>query len=382
MQKQKWWFRQWFFLLTWGVIWAWFFAMPRTIDSAWAVSSILIITWVGILVTIMHLILAEVSLSLPWHKTFVWMARSLFPPMLAQATLYINIINNIIGIIAYILLWWMFLQTLAWYLWLHLDVIRWTCMYVCVMGYFGIVSIKTLNKRDNVIVTILLLSIGIIIVAWLTYGSWELSSISTFHNNFRVYGIALFALSCVNAIPLLYHTTGWSAIQTRNVIIASWCSTTLIAITFALAIISLSRYVVSDNGIHGLALSWYSFLAVLWSIAWIAAIFSSHVPILENTQEVCMRDLKMSKLATWIWLTLLPFIIILYVDIGLLDLLWTAWSLLWGMLFLLACLLNIYLHRTQQKVRIIPMIGSDQTWSRILVIVCALWVLYQIASFY
>ncbi len=382
MQKQKWWFRQWFFLLTWGVIWAWFFAMPRTVDTAWAVSSILIITGVGILVTIMHLILAEVSLSLPWHKTFVWMARSLFPETLAKATLYINIIYNIIGIIAYMILWWMFLQTLMGYIWIHLDIVRWTCAYFIIMWFFGIVSLKTLNQRDNIIVTVLLATVGIIIIAGLLYWSWDISNVGSFHNNFRVYGIALFALSCVNAIPLLYHSTWWSAIQTRNVIISSWCATTLIAITFSLAIISLSKYIVSDNGIHGLSLSWYSFLAILGSIAWIAAIFSSHVPVLENTQEIFMRDLNISKLATRMVVTIVPFLIILYIDIGLLDLLWTAWSLLGWLLFFLVCLLNIYLHRTQQKVRIIPMIWSDQIWSWILAILCAIWILYQILSFY
>lgn len=381
IQKQNW-FRQWFFLLTWWVVWAWFFAMPQTVNSAGIVSSIMIIAWVGIVVTIMHLILAEVSLSLPGHKTFVGMAKSLFPPRLAQATQHMNTLNNLIWIIAYIILGWSFLHTLFSYVGVHIDIVWRTFIYFCIMGYCGLISIKTLNKWDNIIVVILLLTVGIIILSALLFGSIDTIEVGTFSQNFSVYGISLFALSCINAIPLLYHSTGNSAIKMRNVILASWGTTTLIAILFSISIIALSKYWVTESAISWLSLSWYNVLAILWSLAWIAAIFSSHVPVLENTQEIFIRDLWYSKLKTRIITTMIPFLIILYLDVGLVELLWTAWSLLWWILFFFVCLLNIYLHRTQQKVRIIPMISYDQTWSLILALVCAIGILYQVLTFY
>lgn len=383
MQKQKkWWFWNGFFLLTWWVIWAWFFTLPLAIHSAWIISSIFIICGVWILVTIMHLILWEISLSLPGHKTFVWMARSLFPHRLAQATQYINIINNMIWIIAYIILWWSFLQILLWLCHITIHPIRSMFIYVVIVWYFWAISIKALNKRDAIIVIVLLAWIWLII-----WGSWIIwwnvfSPTSSFLQNFKVYWITLFALSSINAIPLLYHTTWSSAIKMREVIISSWFTVTIIAILFSLAIISITWNNISSDSIYWLFNSWYNILAFIWCIVWLTAMISSHIPILEHLKEVFSRDISLSPLASRIVVTLLPFIIILYFDIWIVSLLGIAWSLLGWILFILVCLLNIYLHTSQQKVTIIPMIKFDYMWSRILCVLCSLWVLYQILSFY
>lgn len=383
MQKQKsWWFWQWFFLLTWGVIWAWFFTLPQAVNEAWITSSILIMCCVWILVTIMHLILWEVSLSLPGHKTFVWMSRSLFPHWLSQATQYINIINNMIWIIAYIMLWWAFIQIILWLFHIDIHPVRGMFIYFAIIWYFWVITTKSLNKRDTFIVIILLSGIWIILwSSWILW--WDIYSPTTsFFNNFKVYGITLFALSSINAIPLLYHTTWSSAIKMREVILTSWFTVTIVAILFSVAIISISGNQISDDSIHGLFTSWYKILAFIWSLVWLTAMISSHIPLLEHLNEVFSRDVSMSPLATWMTVTLLPFIIILYFDIGLVSLLGIAWSLLGWLLFILVCLLNIYLHTSHEKVTIIPMIKYDYIWSWILLILCSLWVLYQILSFY
>ncbi len=383
MQKQKTlWFWNGYFLLTWWVIWAGFFALPYTVYNAWLTSSIIIIILVWLLVTIMHLILWEICLSLPGHKTFVWMARRLFPHWLAQVALYVNTINNIIWIIAYILLWWTFLHTILLYFWV--DINTWWLMfgYVCVVWYFWITSMKQLSKRDSAIVILLFVAIGWIILSWtLRWDMWP-ATIWGFSENFRVYGITLFALSSINAIPLLYHSTWSSAIKMRKVIITSWMTVTLIALFFSLAIISLSSIHMSEDGIHWLTKAWFPFLGLIWSIAWLCAIFSSHIPVLEHLQEVFTRDIKRNKTITWSFVTLLPFIFILYFDIGIVELLWAAGSMLGWILFILACLLNIYLHHTQQKVRIIPLIKNDQLRSWILCVLCSIGVLYQILALY
>lgn len=383
MQKQKpGWFWQGFFLLTWGVIWAWFFTLPHAVNHAWIVSSILIMCGVWILVTIMHLILWEVSLSLPWHKTFVWMARSLFPHWLAQATQYINITNSIIWIIAYIILGWWFFQIILSLLHINIHPVWTMFMYVIIIWYFWIISLKTLNKRDMIIVTILLTGIWIIIWnSWIIW--WDIySPTSSFLSNFKVYGISLFALSSINAIPLLYHSTWSSAIKMRQVILTSGFTVTILAILFALSIISMSWWYISQDSIHWLFHAWYKILALIWCIVWLMAMMWCNIPLMEHLKEVFTRDVWFSRLWSWTTITLLPFVIILYFDIWLVSLLWIAWSLLWWLLFILVCLLNIYLHTSHEKITIIPMLKHDYIWSRILLILCSLWVLYQILSFY
>ena len=243
-------------------------------------------------------------------------------------------------------------------------------------------STKSLNRWDSAIVTTLLISMWCIMISSSIYWWAELTNGLGFMQHFRVYGIALFALSNINAIPILYHATWWSAIQTRNVIISSGFTVTIIAILFSLAIISLTGPLTSENSIGGLIESGYYILWVLGSIVWLTAIISSHIPVIEHLQEIYKRDWQINRLLRWILIVICPFLIILYFDINLIELLWIAGSLLWWLLFIFVCLLNIYLHRTNQKIKIIPMIENDIMRSRILCILCGIWVLYQILTFY
>jgi amino acid permease len=380
--QNKSWFRPWFLLLTGWVIGAWFFAIPRTMYEAGIIPAITIIICVWCIVTLMHLILWEVALSLPGHKTFIWIANALFPRRLARATSSISILNNFIWILAYILLWWSFLHILVQYIGFSLDP-RWTtALYVIILWSFALLSTKALNKRDSSIVIVLLVCMWIIMIVSTWIGNDIVSSISETWSLFKVYGITLFALSSINTIPILYHTTGSSAVKMRNVIIASGFAVTCIAIFFWLAVISMSGWNTSENSISWLAQAWITGLWVIGSILWLAAIISSHIPTMEHLEEIFSRDWKYNNTITRVCVALLPFIIILYFNISLLQLLSVAGSLLGWLLFILVCLLNIYLHRSSQKVKVVSLIENDQFWSRCILVLCALWVLYQILSFY
>jgi len=380
--KEQWSFWTWFLMLTWWVIGAWFFALPQTVYDAGVVTSIMIISVTGILVTIMHLILAEVSLSIPWHKTFVWIARSLFPYRLWRTTAIISVLNNMIWIIAYIILGWSFFSMILQLFHIQIPEIITSFIYVAFIWVGAMVSVKTLNKRDSIIVIMLLVCIWIILLTANFIWYQPFSYTSTITHNFKVYWLALFALSNINAIPILYHSTWGSAIKTREVIIRSWFTVTLIAILFSLAIIVLTGPMISSNSITWLLNAGYPFLWLIWCIMWLTAIISSHIPVIEHLHEIYKRDWKLNTMMSRILLVMVPFIIILYFNIQLGELLSITWSLLWWSLFMFVCLLNIYLHNTKQKIKIIPMIQYDITRSRILLIVCSIWILYQILTFY
>ncbi len=382
MHSKQSWFRSGFLLLSGWVIWAGFFAIPRTMYEAGLVPSIIIICCVGFFVTLMHLILWEVSLSLPGHKTFIGITRALFPRWLARATSTISIISNFIGVIAYILLWGSFLHILIDYIGFTINPWWTTALYVFILWSFALLSTKALNKWDSTIVVVLLICMGIIMLVSTVVGNDIVSSISGSWHLFRVYGIALFSLSSMNTIPVLYHTTGSSADKMRNVIISSWFTVTTIAVLFGLAVISISGWSTSPDWISGLAQAWITGLGVLGSVLGLASIISSHIPTMEHLWEIFPRDGKFNTTITWISIALLPFIFILYFDVTLLELLSVTGSLLGWLLFILVCLLNIYLHRSNQKVKIVSLIDHDQFWSRVILVVCSLWVLYQILSFY
>ncbi len=331
---------------------------------------------------ILHLILAEVSLSLPWHKTFVWLGRVLFPHWLAQATSAITVINFFIGILAYSILWGWFLHQLFSDIGIHIDILRTVTIYTIIISYFTRKGLKKSHKRDAWIVIAWLICISSIILIWINIG-WDISVLqSDWSQGFSLYGIALFAMSSIGMIPMLYEITGRSAITMRSVIITSGAVVTLCCIGFGLAVISISSLQTSTDSIQWLYLTWGKFLGFIWSILGCCAITSCHIPMANHLKEIFSRDQKMPILLSRRTITVLPFLIYLYFDPSIIKVLSVTWWLLWGTLTILVALMNIRLHSTKEKVKIIPMISYDQIRSRILIVVCGVGVLYNIFALY
>lgn len=382
MLKHNTWFWKWLFMLIWGVIWAGFFSLPRIIADAWVIPGIVIIVSVWALVIVLHLILAEVSLSLPWHKTFVGMANELFPPRMARFTSIITIINFFIGILAYNILGGTFLHTLLADIGRQVDVARLVLLYALIMGTLNRYSLSSKIKRNMLILWLFFICISIVTI----YALWVGGDITTFasqpQNWFYAYGVWLFAMSSISTIPLLYHATWKSAVQIRNII---WCAGFIVVmcvLAFSLSTISISWQHTTGDAIQGLYIYWGKILGLVGSIIWLTAITWCYVPVSSHLKEILYHDEKLSKVLSWVTIIILPLLIYLYFDPTIVKVLWIAGSFLWWLLTIMVAFLNIHLHRTKQKVKIIPMIQYDQIWSRVLVVVCWAWVLYQIVSMY
>jgi amino acid permease len=370
------------FMLVGSTLGAWFFGLPYALTHAGVIPAIFFILGVGIIVILLHLILAEVSLSLPGHKTFVGMWRALFPHHLAQVTSVASIVNFFIGTLAYIILGWWFLSTLLGAIWIHLHTVWFVLIYTVIIGIWSWRSLQSISKRDNLIVVVLILWI-IAIILWAILVWWDISSIPTSRqNSFPLYGISLFALTCINAVPLLYESTGKDANKVRSVIVSSGVIVTLLALGFAMAVASLSGVNTSQDATHGLYAFGWSVFGLIGSIVGLTAIVTSHLPVAEHLKLIFIQDWKLQPLMARCIITIFPCLIYLYFDPSIMQVLGISGSLLGGILFILVALMNIRLHSTQQKVDIINMLDNDLVLSYILLILCGIWVLYQIITLY
>lgn len=368
-----------FITLTGSVIGAWFFALPYIIGQTWIIASIAILLSIGIMIMILHLILAEVSLSLPGHKTFVWLGRALLPHWLAQATSYIIIIHFFIWLLAYTILWGTFLQTLLADVGISVGHIRTVLIYTIVMSIFTWQWLKQSRKGWVIITCIWLICIWLIILAWLNFWNSQLPDpIVLWNNVFTLYGIALFAMSSIGTIPLLYEITGNSAITMRSVIITSWAFVTICCILFWIAILSISWDLTTTDGIQWLYLSWGKYIGFIGSILWCCAIISCHIPMASHLKEIFSRDQKIPALLSWEIITLFPILFYLYFEPSIIKIISSTWGILGWLLIVIVSIMNIRLHSTKQKVKIIPMISHDQIRSRLLFLIAGVGVLYHI----
>ncbi|MEI7478361.1 MAG: hypothetical protein WCJ81_07995 [bacterium] len=83
-----------------------------------------------------------------------------------------------------------------------------------------------------------------------------------------------------------------------------------------------------------------------------------------------------------LFIVVAPLLVYLYFDPSIIRVMSIGGSLLGGLLIIFVALMNIYLHKTNQKITIKPMIPHDMFWSWILIFVCSVGVLYQIMTLY
>ncbi len=373
--------------LTWSVIGAWFFALPYTMLHVGIIPSIGIIIWVGILVVIMHLLLAEVSLALPGNTSIVAMWNKLFPRWLSQINAGVSISNFVLGILIYVMLSGAFIQILAQSLWLHLHQARGTLLYTIIIAVITLKWFSTSTRIDKIIVTTLL--VWFLLIGVYALGQWgnfvDISS-DIMANGLQntsprmLYSICILSFLSVGAIPLLNHITHHRPERTASIITGSGMIVITAAILFSLAVISLSGTGTTDDVAHGLFTSHGRFLGWLASIIGLCAIISSHIPVMDHLMDILVSDGHTNRIRAWRALISLPILIYLYFNLSFLTLLGVVGGILSGISAMLVCLLNIRLHTTKQKLHIMRVLENDQIRSRVVFVTCGVGVLYHIVT--
>lgn len=367
--------------LTWGVIGAGFFALPQAMLRVGIIPAIIIMTLVGILVVIMHLLLAEVSLSLPGHATIVGMGRQLFPRWLARMSAAVSIGNFFLGILIYVVISWAFIQTLVGSFGLAINHVRATTIYVVVIAASTLWGFKSSTRIDKVIVCTLLGVFLMIALYALGRGDMIPQTSQLMPLSPRMlYSICLLSFLGVSAVPLLNHITKHRPEQTASIITSSGMLVTVTAILFSLAIISLSGNGTTDDVARGLLHTHGPILWAIASITGLCAILSSHIPVMNHLTEIFVGDGHTTRIRARRALVALPFLIYLYFDPSFITLLGVVGGLLSGLMAMLVCLMNIRLHTTKQKLHIIRVLPNDQMRSRIVFVVCGVGVLYHILT--
>jgi amino acid permease len=361
-----------------SVIGAWFFWLPHIVREVWIIPSILIISAVGILAVIVHLLLAEVSLSLPGNKNIIELGDALFPKNLATIHTRVAIFQFFFGILIYVILAWWFIQTLGNTIGLHIHHARATCIYVIIIWGMSLSKFQTSLTIDKVIVGVLISSILLLAMGALWQWNYILMNLSHTSSPRLLYSVALLSFIGINAVPLLHTFTGNDVKRTSSIISSSGMLVTSLAIIFTLAVVSLSGPNTTADVTHGLLTTQGAARAGIASIMWLAAIISSHIPVMEHLLDIFVSDAHTSRInGRWI-LTLLPLLIYLYFDLDFITLLGNVGGILSGLLAMLVCLLNIRLHTTKQKVHTISMLPYDQVWSWVVFCICGIGVLYTI----
>lgn len=374
-QKKQ--FQTWFFMLVSGIIWAWFLTLPKAVLHTWVIPSVAVIIWLGIFSIIFHLIIAEISLSLPWEKTLLWFTKKVFPKRLATIISLIMIAYFVFCFIAYIEIGGGFISLLMQTIWIHISYVWWWLIFIATITFL---LIKKWNFDINKILTItLLICIIAIILRWF-WGQTDITAISgDISNRHQLYGIALLAMNWMVAIPLLYNKTGRSAITMRSVILSAWMVVTLLCLFFSLSALTMSWVNTTDNAIYGIIQNKPAW-AIIWGILWTIAMINCYYMVSKHIQEIWEQDLRIKNKQFLFIAVLLPFLSYLYFNPNLLQMLWTAGGFLWSILIIAVSSINLLLYKTNQKVKILSIINYDKSWSRILILLGAIWIIWGILA--
>lgn len=384
IQDKNRWFWWWFLMLLGWIIWAWFFTLPKAIMSVGVVPWVIILIVLAITMIVFHLILAEIALSLPGEKTLIWIAKSALPKWLSTLTIIAIFAYFLMALIAYVALAWSFLHILIQQvlledvlsLSLYIHPIRYNVIFVVFMSFLQRNRTEKKNnlRKHLVFVTI---ACAFIVIAW-GWTTW--GNITSFSTNrwerYKMYGVALLAMNGMVVIPILYKTTGKSAIQMRAAILNAGFVVAILCLFFALAVLSLSWENTSTNTIlwlFGISKLW----GAIWALLGVFAISSCYSSVATHIQEVGKKDINIASIDSYLLVMLVPFLLYLYFTPDILNMVGIIWWFIWSSLIILLLLINIRLHKTGQKVKIMSMIDHDEKRSRALIVLCIIGIIWQ-----
>lgn len=378
-QKQKKWFRQWFFMLVGGILGAWFLTLPKAVLDVWIVPGVVIITALGIVMILFHLIIAEISLSLPTEKTLFGIIHTTLPKPIAYSASILLIIYFFLCFIAYISLGSWFLSLLLHELHMYINPAWSSLLFVWVVWYLQRRKTKQLHETNTVIWLFLLAAIGAILLAGLFWENNITTAVTDRDNWHNAYGIAFLAMNGMITIPMLYKATERSAIHMRSVILTSGFVVTLVCLFFCLAVLAISWANTTFDSIHGIA-AVRPILGIIGSMVWLFAMISCYTSIGVHVQEILQNDFSLPATDSLLLTILIPFIFFLYFNPNILNMLGIAWGIIGSLLIILIVCVNILLHITWQKMKIVDMLKGDQIRSRILIWMCIIGIIAQIIA--
>ena len=286
------------------------FGVPFAVSKSGFFVGLLYILGVGLMLLIIHYFYSDVVLNTKHKHRLVGYAREHLGSRAEKFTWFSSILGIMGGIIAYFIIGGEFLYNLLSSS-LGGDVFDYQVAFFLIASFAVLMGLRVVSFIEVGMTALLLVVMAIIFV----YGipRVELGNLLTFDHRdlFLPYGVVLFALGGMNAIPEIRDVLKRYSRDLRLVITISTSLVIILTIIFTYVVVGNTGAGTSSEAISGLAAVWGNWILYFGSLFGFLAIATSVLIVMTNLKECFIYDLKVGKYLSWFLVCFVPFIVFL-----------------------------------------------------------------------
>ncbi|MDD4995563.1 MAG: aromatic amino acid transport family protein [Patescibacteria group bacterium] len=292
------------------IIGAGIFGVPYVVSRVGFGIGIAYLTVIGAGLLATHLFYADVVVNLREKHRLIG-AASVYLGRWGKRAAYFSVILGMVGsLVAYIIIGGSFMHAIF-------GGLFGGTVFQYQIVFFALIALATfyglrLVSAVEIFMTALLVAVMAIILG---YGAphIDLINLSTFNPIyfFLPYGVILFALSGLDAIPEIRDVLKGHVGNLRLVIVISTLIPLILVMAFTMVVVGVTGDATSPDAILGLAGQWGDWIKYVGAIFGFLAIATSVMVVMVNFKESLTFDLKMNKYLAWFTVSIVPLIVFL-----------------------------------------------------------------------
>ncbi len=289
-----------------------FFGVPYVIDKAGVFTGIFYFLFLGIIVTLVHLMYGDVVLRTKEKHRFVGFVEKYLGKKFKNFAIITSTLGFWSAITAYIIIGGEFLFFLLSPIFGGNHLLYQIVFFIvlAILVYFGI---RLVTKAETFLTALLVLLILILIGFALPHANFARATLFDLKNVFLPYGIILFALSGAPAIPEICEILkGASQKRIQASIVLGTITAVLLTAIFAFAVIGVTtENIVNHSSIKILSTALGDWVILIGSAIGLLAIATSFLVLGVNLKEQFIYDLHKNKILSFFLAVCIPFLIFL-----------------------------------------------------------------------
>ncbi len=352
------------------------FGVPYIMAQAGPIAGMFWIVVLGFLLTITHLLHGEFSLRSSDDLRFVGIARKYLSRQWGIFAGVLTIVGYYGALLAYIILGGTFLNTLLGPVWGDQLAIA-TLIYFVGTGLILLDGIQFLKKIELPLTLGLLFAlvgVSVYLLQW-----FDVSTLPAVRpqNVLLPYGVVLFSLSAISAIPTIEDILGKNKHELKRVIITSGVISAFVVLLFGLAIVGVTGTETAQDAISGLSASLGNGIIYLGAIIGFLAVITSHLVIAHHLKEIYHFDYKFPKMISWGLAVILPYIIFLLARVEFIAVIGFIGAVIGGITGNLVGYISLKSHTVKTRE---PeyCLKYDRFWAMLVMIIFSLGIVYQL----
>lgn len=284
------------------------FGLPYVASKSGFVFTFALIIILGVITLIVNLMYGEVTLRTKKKSNIAGYAGKYLGKNGKKIATLINLFSLYSAMLAYIIVGGIFLNLLFSAYFGGNEFVYGAVMFLLISAgiYLGL---KLIGLIEFLMSALLLLTMILIITRGIPFVSIDNLLSYDFSQSFFSFGVVLFALGALSAIPELEQVIIKKQERIKSAIIAGTAIPAVAYLLFTAVVLGVSGSNTSKEGISGLGLVLGDGIVVLGLIFGILAIATSYLVIGINLKEIFWYDYNFSEKKAWALACLVPFII-------------------------------------------------------------------------